>query len=109
MNPDNIGVNEYVPNVQRTFSSPMTVIIHFLSDSHKTVIFDFQTEAVLLKDAVKVFTRAFESNETFVSDFKINPSSCYEMDPNLEPSSTSKDLLKYVDEVIRSIPFKYCD
>lgn len=61
----------------------------------------FQTEAALINDAIKVFSKAFEVNETFIGGFKMNPSSCYDINSNPDTSSTGKDILRHIDMVVR--------
>lgn len=52
-----------------------------------------------MQDAVSVFAKAFGENVTFINQYQINPSSCYSVYQNDEPSSSGRDLLAKIDEV----------
>ena len=62
----------------------------------------FQTEAALIRDAVTVFAKAFIDNMTFIEQFNMSPKSCYDRvsDENEEPSSSGRDLLNIIDQVL---------
>lgn len=53
-----------------------------------------------MQDAVTVFAKAFGDNVTFIDQFNMNPTSCYNYFDSEESTSSGKDILAKVDEVI---------
>lgn len=78
INSDKLDLNEY-PNSRRMYADQMTVSemnTNLISILKHTFFFLIQTETALIRNAVNVFSKAFSINETFLSGFEMNPTSC---------------------------------
>lgn len=54
----------------------------------------------MINDAVNIFAKTLIQNETFMSDFKINPTDCYKYDENQEPNPNGRAILDTINNVI---------